>query len=52
MVAFQQRLTRNGKSQLRSVIAERMHTFARRVLEWLPVPAQDVDKVSYFIEAY
>eukprot|EP00092_Neocalanus_flemingeri_P002637 GFUD01002824.1.p1 GENE.GFUD01002824.1~~GFUD01002824.1.p1 ORF type:complete len:291 (+),score=76.12 GFUD01002824.1:87-959(+) len=45
LVAFQQNLSTTGQDQLRSVMGERLHKFALRVVEWIPLPGGDVEKI-------
>jgi len=47
LVAFQQSLSKSGQAQLRSVMAERLHLLAIRILEWIPLPSNDVEMLLH-----
>lgn len=47
LVAFQQSLSKSGQAQLRSVMAERAHLLAIRVLEWIPLSHNDIEKLLH-----
>lgn len=47
LVAFQQSLSREGQAQLRAVMLERLHMLAVRVMEWVPLPRVDKERLLH-----